>query len=562
MQVFASSIFGSLAIAKSALLAHQVVIDTVGHNLANAATPGYTRQRAELEPTSPQLGVDVATIRRLRDRFLDFSMLTEQQTLGADQAQAGIMQRLEGIVNDQPGRGLSAALDQFFQKFQDLSVNPTDQALRVAVENQGERVASSFQQLRARIDQLKTDLTTEIQNRVSDANSLVNQIADLHKKIVGARGGPPLNDLLDRRDQLVTQLSQIIGVTPTDRPDGTVQLAVTGTGVLLVDGTSAAPLTATVNTASDSVTLTAGTSSSALTPSGGALASVLSARNSASGPVKQAASDLNALANSVVAEVNRLHASGTGLSEPTTLTATNAVSASTAALTAAGLAYAPVTGSFKVIVHDASGAVASSTTVAVTAGTTTLSDIQTALNAIANLSATISGGKLTITAAGGSTFTFAADSSNTLAALGLNTFFTGSDAASIAVNPLVAGDVRKIAAAQADTAGLVHPGDGSNALALARLSTKPTMNGGTATFGDAYGTTVARIGFQARDARQGLDRQQAAVEVVQNMQQQTSGVSTDEELMNLTQSQNAYAAAARYVTTVQSMLDTLLRIAT
>lgn len=560
MPILPTSIQGSFYAAKNALLSHQMALTTIGHNLANAATPGYTRQRVELVPSTPQNGVEVSTIRRIRDRFLDFSLLSEQQTLGKNESQAGMLQRLEGIFNARPGAGLSAVLDQMFQGFQDLSVNPADQALRVNALDQGQRLATTFQGLRTRIDELKTDLTTEIQSRVTDANSLLSQIAGLHKQIIAARGGPDSNDLLDQRDQLVTKLAEIVGVRVVDRTNGTVQLALSGTGVLLVDGTSTAPLTATVNTTTDTVDVTAGTSNIAVTPQSGSLASIVTARNSATGAVKQAVTDLNSLASTIIAEVNRLHASGTGRTEHTSLTAANAVSASGTALTAAGLPSTPVTGSFKVIVHDSSGAVLSSTSVAVTAGVTTLTDVQTALNAITNLTATISGGKLTIAAASGTTFTFASDTSDALMALGLNTFFTGSDALGIAVNSVVTNDVTKIAAAQADANGLVHPGDGANALAIARLRTKLAMSSGTATFGTFYGSLVSRVGAQTRDALAAVDQQQAAVQVVQSLQQQTSGVSTDEELINLTQSQNAYAATARFVTTLQSIFDTLIQM--
>jgi len=145
-----------------------------------------------------------------------------------------------------------------------------------------------------------------------------------------------------------------------------------------------------------------------------------------------------------------------------------------------------------------------------------------------------------------------------LMALGLNTFFTGTDANSIAVNSVVANDVTKIATAQADSTGLVHPGDGAAALAIARLRTKLAMSSSTATFGNFYGTLVSRIGAQTRDALASVDQQEAAIQVVQSLQQQASGVSTDEELINLTQSQNAYAATARYVSTLQTVFDTLI----
>jgi flagellar hook-associated protein 1 FlgK len=196
----------------------------------------------------------------------------------------------------------------------------------------------------------------------------------------------------------------------------------------------------------------------------------------------------------------------------------------------------------------------------VTAGTTTLNDLATAIGGISGLTATVSSGKLTIAAGAGQTFTFADDTSTALAALGLNTFFTGTGAADFAVNPLVANDVTKVTAARADAAGLVHAGDGSNALAAARLRTALTMTSGASTFTDFYAKIVSRVGALARDANSAVDRQQAAVQLVQSLQQQTSGVSTDEELVNLTQAQTAYGAAARYISTIQTLLDTLLTI--
>jgi flagellar hook-associated protein 1 FlgK len=551
------SLLGGLDLARRAVTAHQTAAQVAGHNLANAATPGYSRQRATLVAGANGGGVDVVSITRLRDRALDFSLLTEQQALGRNQGQESVLQRLQAVFNDPPGEGLGAILDELFQGFQQLSVNPTDQAVRFTVKDAGDRLAQTFQLTRGRVDQLKNDITAEIQQRVIDANRLVTQIADLNRQIVTARSTSSPNDLLDQRDTLVSQLTQIVGVNQTDRSDGSVQLALNGTGVLLVDGASAFSMAAAVNGATDAVDVTVGGAITVL-PKSGQLSALLDARNLANGSVKQAATDLDTLAASIALEVNRLHASGTGTTEHTALTAANAVSSAAVALTAAGLAVTPVTGSFKVIVHDATGAATANGTVSVTAGTTTLNDLDTAIDGIAGLTATISGGKLTITAAAGSTFTFASDTSNTLAALGLNTFFTGSTAATLAVNAVVAGNVAKIAAAVADASNLVHAGDGSNALALARLRTKLALAAGTQTFTDFYGATVARVGSQTRGASEGVTRQQAAVQVVEGLQQQVSGVSTDEEMINLSQSQAAYAAAARYAAVINEMIQTLL----
>lgn len=554
-----SSLLGQLHTARRALNAHQTAVQTAGHNLANAVTPGYSRERPDMVPAFNRGGVDVTSITRMRDRFLDFSLLTEQSTLGRNQAQAGVLQRLQAVVNDPPGQGLSAVLDQLFQGFQQLSVSPTDQAVRFAVKDSGDRLAQTFQMMRARLDQMKSDVTLEIQQRVTEANGLITQIAELNRQIVTARATATPNDLLDQRDVLVSKLGEIAGVTATDRTDGTVQLALTGTGVLLVDGVSGFSLAATLNGGTDTFDLAAG-GSLAVVPKSGALSALLEARNLATGSIKQSMTDLDTLAASVALEVNRLHASGTGLTEHAVLTAANAVSSSAVALTAAGLAVTPVSGTFKVIVHDTAGAVTATGTITVTAGVTTLEDVRAAIDAIADVTATITSNKLTVTAAANRTFTFASDTSDTLAAVGLNTFFTGSKASTLAVNTVVAGDVTKIAAAIADAANLVHPGDGSNALALARLRTKLTLTAGTQTFTDFYGAAVGRVGSQLQSATEGVSRQEAAVQVVQGLQQQVSGVSTDEEMINLAQSQAAYTAAARYATTINEMIETLLSI--
>jgi flagellar hook-associated protein 1 FlgK len=555
--IYPASVFTGLHLARKALATHQAAVQVAGHNLANAATPGYSRERANLVPAAERGGVDVASITRMRDRFLDAALLNEQQILGKQAANEGLLQRIQAVVTDPPAEGLSAVLDKLFQGFQQVSATPTEQAARFEVKDAGERLAQTFNLMRARLDQIKTDLTTQIQQRVDEANSLISQIAELNRQVTPAQAMGSPNDLLDQRDVLVSKLGEIAGVTQTDRSDGTVQLALSGTGVLLVDGTASFSLAATVNVGADTIDLTAGGSLPVL-PKSGRLGALLDARNVATGPLKQAATDLDTLAASIALEVNRLHASGTGLTEHAALTAVNAVSSSAVALNAAGLAVTPVNGTFKVIVHDATGAVTANSTLTITAGTTTLADVQTALNAVAGLTATITGGKLTITAAAGRTFTFAGDTSDTLAALGLNTFFTGSTASTLAVSSLVTNDVTKVAAAVADGANLVHSGDGSNALALARLRTKLAMTSGTQTFTDFYGAVVGRVGSQMQTATEGVARQEAALQVVQNLQQQVSGVSTDEEMINLSQAQTAYAAAARYTATIQAMIDILL----
>jgi flagellar hook-associated protein 1 FlgK len=559
--MFTTNILGSLHVARRALIAQQVVLDTVGHNLANATTPGYTRQRAELEAVPSRGGVDVTEIRRLRDRFLDFVALGERQSLGQSAAREGVLQRLQGIFNESPDTNLVATLDRLFDAFQDLSVTPTDPTLRQVALDRGERVAATFRDLRGRVEQLKTDLETEVRQRVDRANELMAQITETHREIIASRGGPAPNDLLDRRDALAGQLGEIVGVMPLDRDDGTVQLAMAGSGVLLVDGTTRAPLSVTKDVSADTLEITAGAAALAVAPHTGALAAVLDLRNSSSAVLKGTLADLDDLAAAVIEQVNRVHSRGSGRAGHTTIEATNAVTSSTVPLDAAGLPFAPSTGAFDVIVHDAVGAVVSTVAVPVVAGVTTLEMVRATIDADPTLTATITGGRLAITAAAGRSFVFANDTSGTLAALGVNTFFAGRSARDIAVADLVGDDPSMIAAARADAGGLVHAGDGANALDLARLRTTRVMDGDTATFAESFAATVGRVGSATRDAIDALDRQRATVELARGLAQQASGVSTDEELVALTQAQTAYAAAARFATTINDIIATLLAMA-
>src|SRR3990172_6095115 len=216
--IFPLNILSSLEVGKRALQSHQAAMNTIGHNLANAATAGYSRQRAELAPVAPMNGVEVIAITRIRDRYLDFALLGELQTQGKLDAEQALLGRLEGIFNAAPGTGLAAVMDQFFNSLQDLSVNPTDQVLRVAVRDQGNQLVTTMQGLASRLASLKDDLSRQIQEKVTEANGLLTDIADLHREILASGGRPTPNDLFDRRDQLVTRLGQIIGLGASDRP--------------------------------------------------------------------------------------------------------------------------------------------------------------------------------------------------------------------------------------------------------------------------------------------------------------------------------------------------------
>jgi flagellar hook-associated protein 1 FlgK len=222
-----------------------------------------------------------------------------------------------------------------------------------------------------------------------------------------------------------------------------------------------------------------------------------------------------------------------------------------------------VNGSFQVFVYDASGAVTGSGTVTISAATTSLDDIQTALSAIPNLTAAIdpTTGTLSINCSSGHTFTLAADTSNALAALGLNTLFTGSSAGDIAVNAFVQADPDRLAAAQVDPGGAYAAGDNRNALAIAAIQTTSMPLGGVSrTLDEFYGMLLAQIGTDVQQTEQGLTYQESMLEQLTNRRDAISGVSIDEEMTNLVKFQQAYSAAARLITRVDDMLRTVIEM--
>jgi len=141
-------------------------------------------------------------------------------------------------------------------------------------------------------------------------------------------------------------------------------------------------------------------------------------------------------------------------------------------------------------------------------------------------------------------------------ALGVNTFFTGYDASTIGINPVVENDVNKIAAATSSES----PGDNTNALAIAALENSLLMESGTSTLGDYYNSIVSEIGVESQKASSMSGHQELMVKQLENQRSSISGVSLDEEMMNLIKYQNAYMAATRLVSVVDEMLAAMLEM--
>jgi flagellar hook-associated protein 1 FlgK len=238
----ASSIFN---IGISGLQAAQAGLVTTGHNIANANTPGYTRQEVDFTNSTPQAtgsgfygsGVSIVTVRRLYSQFLNTEVLSAGTQSSALDAYYSQIQQLDNIVAD-PTAGLSPALQDFFTSVQGLATTPNVASSRQALLSSAESLKSRFDVIDQRLHDLRDGVNDDVGATATEISNYATQIADLNQRIIvarGASGGQPPNDLMDQRDQLVALLNKDIRATVVTQDDGAYNVFI-GSGQPLVAG--------------------------------------------------------------------------------------------------------------------------------------------------------------------------------------------------------------------------------------------------------------------------------------------------------------------------------------
>jgi flagellar hook-associated protein 1 FlgK len=240
--------FSALHVALTGLRAAQLRMDTASHNVSNANTPGYTRQRVELAPRLPRTlpegkvgtGVEITDIARIRDLFLDARYRSSASASGALDVRAEFLARAEGITGE-PENGVTAELRALWDAFEDLALDPSDHAARIAVYEQLDAVAVRINDVAGGIEALRSEASANMEAAIGELNQGLQEIADLNVAILEAwtSGGTP-SDLLDQRDRLVDRLSELAGVAV--REEGNGSIAVSIGGISLVQGPHAKAL--------------------------------------------------------------------------------------------------------------------------------------------------------------------------------------------------------------------------------------------------------------------------------------------------------------------------------
>ncbi len=306
----------------SALLANQRMLTTTSHNIANVNTEGYSRQRVELVQRPPQFvgvgflgkGVDVSSISRSADRFVSASVRSNVSSEARASAFAGLADRVDTLLSDGT---FTPALERFYNALQDVNNDPSSSSARLVLLNAAENLTARFNDNDAALSSLARDLNQQIGQSVNEINSLAAAVASINRDIVQAYGvaqGQPPNDLLDKRDSLLREMSRLVNISTVEQQDGAVNVFI-GDGQLLVSGTNTATLTATPNAldgARTEVSVMAGGVSTVVSDgiANGQLAGLLEFRDQILDPTRNA---MGRLAVGLTGSYNAQHRAGLDL---------------------------------------------------------------------------------------------------------------------------------------------------------------------------------------------------------------------------------------------------------
>jgi len=563
---------GALGIASNALEVFSTGIQVAGQNIANANTPDYVQEQLNITPGPSYqaggvilgTGSDATGVTQQIDQYLQGEIYSANSSYSASNQLNTVYTTLQQQLQALGSNSLSSQMSDFSAALNSLANQPGSATLSSQAVVAGTQLASAITSLRASIDEQRQQANVNVQQLTTQANSLITQIAQLNPQITqmesAGQSQSQAGSLRDQRYQDLSQLSQILPITYTNNPDGSVTVY-TGSNYLVM-GQQTQQLETVPSTSEGLGTLNvqlsvSGQQLNASSSGSGELIATMQGRDTVLGGFEQ---NLDTLTSNLISQFNQVYASGQGSAAYTSVTSTNTVSDPTAALNQAGLASTPQNGTFQIEVTNATTGQTTTSTIDVnlngTGNDTTLNSLASAINGVANVAASVTPeGQLQINAGTNYQIQFANDSSNTLADLGINTFFTGSDSTNIGVNSAVSQNPQLFASAQGG-----GPSDGSNALALSQFASNPVSSLNGQSLNDYYNSIVTDVGNHASAETAMSTSLNDYSQSLTAQQQQISGVSLDQEAIQLMQYQQSYTASAKMVTTINQLFQTLLNM--
>ncbi len=560
----------SFQIGRSALAAYQAAIATVGQNIANVGNPDYTRQSARLAPivggpiyggVSPGAGVRFAALERHIDEAVESQLRSALSGRGSTQAAYQAMTRIEAVYNELGSDDLSSLLNGLFGSFATLQTTPDDATSRQLVLSAAQRVVDALHRQRDSLYDQVQDINRQVGAAADRAAAITRELASLNAEVVTqrARGQGASAPLEDRRDALLKELSAIMEIQVRAQDNGSVNVYVGGEPLVEFDRSRGPIVERVFEGGIERAVPRFSDNNAPITLSGGSLAGLIEARDV---HVVDQLDRLDQLALGVIWEVNRIQATGRGLIGYTDVIGSYAVLDPTAALNtpAAGLPFPVQNGTFLVHVRDAATGRTITRQIEVDLdglGTdTSLDSLASALDSVPGLTASATADhRLRLTADAGSEFWVTEDSSNGMAALGVGVFFRGQDAADIEIHPDLDSDARRIAASLTG-----ETGDGTNAGRFAALSETGSDLLSGKTLIEHHAAMVNDLAVNTASARTSGQATEAIYNALVAQREAVSGVSLDEEAINLTRYEKAYEGAARFVSVLDQLSEELLAL--
>ncbi|GHV92384.1 flagellar hook protein FlgK [Spirochaetia bacterium] len=637
-----TSTFMGLEIGKRAAAAHQQALNVTGHNLSNASTEGYSRQRIEFSPFEPiylpglnreetpgQIGQGtvVERIERLRDQLLDKRIVAQASSEGYWKARDPYVRMLDQIYLEPGENSIRSKMDAFWDGWQELSVYPADTAPRTAVLERGKTLIDGIHDRYQSLKGLQVMADEDIQLTVAQVNGLSRQIAGLNKDIqeIKAQGDMP-NDLLDRRDLLVDKLSSIIDLTVDQRdPD---EFMVHTAGLILVQGRIGRQFDLEKSIETEGYSrIVWGETKQDVHFRDGSLSALVEMRDVT---IENEIQTLDNMTMNFVDLVNEIHRDAYGMNGTTgnnffseypfvtnvngnydrdgdgafdssyiyRMNGTNALEPKAqlgleGIITLSGsegdvpVPYYPTdtvddvisrinnSGAEVVARLNRDGMLSLKGTPSAFVEGQELQNPDFVIRHVEDSGHFLAGyaGLLNGSGPEAAYDWAAADAVTSLrpprevidAISGEPRLVPNYARAPIAhpsgwieVSPALVKDPSSVAAGFGENGRRANPGNGDAALAIAAIRNTPVMVGQLGTFDDYFADAVGRIGLLGEQSGRNLETQNLVMKQLNELRQSISGVSIDEELANMIKYQHGYNAAARFITTVNSMLDTII----
>ncbi|XBS68374.1 flagellar hook-associated protein FlgK [Acerihabitans sp. KWT182] len=544
-------------IAASGISAAQIALNTVGNNISNEPVAGYNEEKTELSESLGSgltgSGVSVTGVTREYDSLVVNQLQIASATADATSTYYNQVSQIDDLLSTSD-TDLSSAMSTFFTSIQSLSSDASDSSARQTVISSADSMVSQFQSASSYLQSMDTSINQQLSTSAAEINNYTQEIASLNSKIVSSGGSDAANSLLDQRDELVSELNGIVGVTSSVQSNGSVNLTFAN-GLTLVQGSSAYQVEAVPSNADSAQTVLAydsgtGTptqiSDASLTT--GSLGGILTFRD---GALTDAQNELGQLALSLASNMNQVSEQGVDLNGDTgtaffsyddpSVTA-NSKNSGTATLTATydsdNLDQVQASQYQVKYVNGNWQVTQSSTGATVTATATAGTDAD--------------GNPTTILSFGGMDVTVDGSAANN------DSFIVDPVSNVIGSMKVAITDPSEIAAGlpddDDDDTGASDNRNAENMLALQ----DDKLVGGSATLSGAYATLVSNVGTETSNADVTSTAQANIVTALTNQQQSVSGVNLDDEYIDLTRYQQYYQANAQVISTASDLFNALL----